>query len=184
MSRICRLALFLAFVLTLICVPLFAQRGGHGSGARGNHFYRSAPVYGGGGGGWYGGGSGAWYGGYGYYNPPSSPLPYYALANPNSNENPCPTGCNPNSGYEWDTVGTLIVATNPPQAGVTLDGTYAGTTDKLGPFQLPVGEHTLHIEAPGFEPSDVIVKFDQPGTQSLNIDLIRLAVSAKPAPRE
>jgi hypothetical protein len=80
-------------------------------------------------------------------------------------------------------VGALILDTNPPKARVTLDGIYAGTTDRLGPFQLPVGQHTLHIEAPGFEPSDIIVKFDQPGVQSLNVELKCLTASAKPAPR-
>ncbi len=181
MTRTSRLILCLAFIILLIGVPLFAQRGARSSGARGSHFYHSAPVYGGGGP-VYGGGG--WYGGYGYYGMPAQPLPYYGLVNPTANENPCPTGCNPNSGYEWNSVGTLILATNPPQARVTLDGIYAGTTDMLGPFQLPVGEHTLHIEAAGFEPSDVIVKFDQPGTQSLDVQLKRLAASAKPAPSE
>jgi hypothetical protein len=80
-------------------------------------------------------------------------------------------------------VGALILDTNPPDARVSLDGVYVGTTDKLGPFQLPMGEHTLHIEAPGFEPSDVIVRFDKPGVQSLNVELKRLTASAKPAPR-
>jgi hypothetical protein len=80
-------------------------------------------------------------------------------------------------------VGTLILDTNPPNARVTLDGIPAGTTDRLGPFQLPVGEHTLHIEAAGFEPSDIVVKFDRPGVQSLNVELKLLEVSAKPAPR-
>jgi hypothetical protein len=80
-------------------------------------------------------------------------------------------------------VGTLILDTNPPKAGVTLDGIFAGTTDMLGPFQLPVGEHTLHIEASGFEPSDIIVKFDQPGVQNLNVELKRLTATAKPAPQ-
>lgn len=174
MNRTSRLALCVVSILLMIGVPLFAQRGRHGSGGHAYHYYQPAPVYGGGG----------WYGGYGYYQAPVSGLPYRGLVNPYENENPCPTGCNPNSGYEWDTVGTLIVATNPSQARITLDGTYAGTTDKLGPFQLPVGEHTLHIESPGFEPSDVIVKFDQPGTQNLNIELKHLAASAKPAPQE
>lgn len=183
MTGISRRLLSSVFVLSLICLPLFAQRGergsgGHGSGA--HSFYHSGPVYGGGGPVYSGGG---WYGGYGYAMP-SQPLPYYGLVNPNANENPCPTGCNPNSGYDWDSVGTLIVATSPLKARITLDGIFAGTTDELGPFQLPVGEHTLHIEAPGFEPSDVIVKFDKPGTQSLTVDLQRLAASAKPAPRE
>jgi hypothetical protein len=80
-------------------------------------------------------------------------------------------------------VGALILDTNPPKARVTLDGIYAGTTDRLGPFQLPVGQHILHIEAAGFEPSDVIVKFDQPGVQNLNVELKRLTASAKPAPQ-
>jgi hypothetical protein len=104
-------------------------------------------------------------------------------ASPYPSENPCQAGCNPNAGYEWDSVGALILDTNPPDARVTLDGIYAGTTDKLGPFQLPIGEHTLHIEAAGFEPSDIIVKFDQPGVQSLNVKLKRLTATAKPAPR-
>jgi hypothetical protein len=100
-----------------------------------------------------------------------------------SSENPSQSAYNPNAGYEWDSVGTLVLDTNPSQAHVTLDGIYAGTTDKLGPFQLPVGEHTLHIEAPGYEPSDIIVKFDQPGVQSLKVEMQRLTASAKPAPR-
>jgi hypothetical protein len=117
----------------------------------------------------------------------SSPLdvpPYGWWASPYPSQNPCQAGCNPNAGYEWNSVGALILETNPPDARVTLNGIYAGTTDKLGPFQLPIGEHTLHIEAPGFEPSDIIVKFDQPGVQSLNINLKRLMASAKPAPRK
>src|SRR5271157_1361364 len=112
-----------------------------------------------------------------------APPPNSWLASHCHTPNPCLAGCNPNAGYEWDSVGTLIVDTNPPQARVSLDGIYAGTTDHLGPFQLPVGQHTLHIEAAGFEPSDIIVKFDQPGVQSLNVELKPLTASAKPAPR-
>jgi hypothetical protein len=126
------------------------------------------------------------YGGYGGYGSTGSSYggqPNYWWASHYPSENPCQAGCNPNAGYEWDSVGTLILDTNPPKARITLDGVYAGTTDKLGPFQLPVGQHTLHIEAPGFEPSDIIVKFDQPGVQSLNIELKSLTASAKPAPR-
>ncbi len=55
------------------------------------------------------------------------------------------------------------------------------TSSALSNF--PSGEHTLHIEAAGFEPSDIIVKFDQPGVQSLNVELKHLTASAKPAPR-
>ena len=169
---------FLCFTLIflLACASVFAQRRGGGGAAHAYSSEHAAPVYGGGG----------WSGGYGLYGSSSSPLdvpPRYWWVSPYPSESPCATGCNPNAGYEWDSVGTLILDTNPPQARVTLDGIYAGTTDKLGPFQLPVGQHTLHIEAAGFESTDIIVKFDQPGVQSLNVELKVLTASPKPAPR-
>ena len=174
MSQSSRTILHFTIMFLLACAAVFAQH--RGGGGRAYRSAGAAPVYGGGG----------WGGGYGDYG--SSTLPYagppsYWWVGRNPSENPCQAGCNPNSGYEWDSVGTLILDTNPPQARVTLDGIYAGTTDRLGPFQLPVGQHTLHIEAPGFEPSDVIVKFDQSGVQSLNVELKNLTVSAKPGPR-
>jgi len=176
MSQSSRIILGITLIVLLACIPVVAQRRAGGGGAHANHASHPAPVYGGGGA----------YGGYGYYPATDStldvPSSYWWLSH-NPGENPCQAGCNPNAGYEWDSVGTLVLDTNPPEARVTLDGIYAGTTDRLGPFQLPVGQHTLHIEAPGFEPSDVIVKFDQPGVQSLNVELKRLSVSAKPAPR-
>ena len=184
MSQSSRNIVRFTLVFLLACAPVFAQ--GRASGAtRAYNSSHAAPSYGGGG--WFGG-----WGGYpafgfsGLYASSSSPLdvpPRYWWTGPYPSENPCQAGCNPNAGYEWDSVGTLILDTNPPKAHVTLDGIYAGTTDKLGPFQLPVGEHTLHIEAAGFEPSDIIVKFDQPGVQNLNVELKRLTASAKPAPR-
>jgi hypothetical protein len=185
MSSSSRTILCLTLMLLLACVPVFAQRGG--SGTAGHAYSSRGGGYGYGGGGSYGG----WYGypafgGNGLYGSSTSPLdvpPRYWWVSPYPSENPCQAGCNPNAGYEWDSVGTLILDTNPPKARVTLDGIYAGTTDKLGPFQLPVGEHTLHIEAVGFEPTDIIVKFDQPGVQTLNVELKRLMASAKPAPR-
>ena len=179
MRRRCLAILLLGLTFLLVCAPVFAQRGAAGSAARS---YSAGHSYGGFGG----------YGGYGFggypsfatYNSPLAVPPNYWWVGPYPSENPCQAGCNPNSGYEWDSIGALILDTNPPQALVSLDGTYAGTTDKLGPFQLPVGEHTLHIEAPGFEPSDVIVKFDKPGVQSLKVELKRLTAFAKPAPRQ
>ena len=163
----------------LACAPVFAQRRGGSPGMRAESSSHPAPIYGGGGG--Y-----PVFGGSGLYASSSSPFdvpPRYWWVSPYPSENPCQAGCNPNAGYEWDSVGTLILDTNPPKARVTLDGIYAGTTDKLGPFQLPMGEHTLHIEALGFEPSDIIVKFDQPGVQNLNVELKGLTASAKPAPQ-
>jgi hypothetical protein len=180
-----RTILYLAFMLFLVIAPAFAQHRGGGGVARQCNSYRAAPVYSGAG--WYGGYGGySGYGNYGYspsYGGPLNVMPNYWWVGPYPSENPCQAGCNPNAGYEWDSVGTLILDTNPPKARVSLDGIYAGTTDKLGPFQLPVGQHTLHIEAPGFEPSDIIVKFDEPGVQNLNVELKRLTASAKPAPR-
>jgi hypothetical protein len=182
----------LLFVVCLsalsVTVPAFSQRvavsGGRPAPQSGSHTYYARPTVG-----------GASYS-YGGYYPAfgsvligpniSSPLdvpPQGWWASPYPSQNPCQAACNPNAGYEWDSVGTLILETNPPTAKVVLDGIPAGTTDKLGPFQLPVGEHTLHIEYPGFEPTDVIVKFDRPGVQNLNIDLKRTTAFAKPAPR-
>ena len=187
MSQSHRTILRLILIFLLACVPVFAQRGGGGSvphTSNAYHAYHAAPVYGHTGvyGGW---GGYPVFGASGLY-PSSSPLdgpPPYWWVGRYPSENPCQEACNLNAGYEWDSVGTLILDTNPPKARVTLDGIYAGTTDKLGPFQLPVGEHTLHIEFAGFEPSDIIVKFDQPGVQSLTVLLKRLTVSAKPAPQ-
>jgi hypothetical protein len=177
MSRTSQTVLRFTVVLLLACVPLFAQRRA-GGGGRAYYSSGAAPVY----------GRGGAYGGYGYGFYPSAPSPLdvppnYWWVSPYRSENPCQAGCNPNAGYEWDSVGTLILETNPPKARITLDGIFAGTTDNLGPFQLPVGEHTLHVQAPGFESSDVIVKFDQPGVQNLNIELKRMIASAKPAPQ-
>ena len=175
MSQSSRTILRFTLILLLACVPVFAQR--RAGVARAYSTSSAAPIY----------GRGGSYGGYGFYPSYSSPLnvpPKYWWVSPYPSENPCQAGCNPNAGYEWDSVGALILDTNPPKARVTLDGIYAGTTDRLGPFQLPVGQHTLHIEAPGFEPSDVIVKFDQPGVQSLNVELKRLTATAKPAPQK
>jgi hypothetical protein len=176
-----------ALIMLLACLPAFAQRGAGGFGYHQFSSYHAAPVYGSGG--WYNGGyNGGFFpafGGPGLYGASTSPLdvpPKYWWVSPYPSENPCQAGCNPNAGYEWDSVGTLILDTNPAKAQVTLDGIFAGTTDKLGPFQLPVGRHTLHIQFPGFEPSDVIVNFDQPGVQALNVELKRLTAFAKPAP--
>lgn len=126
------------------------------------------------------------FGGAGFYPSYTSPLevpPPGWWASPYPSQNPCQAGCNPNAGYEWESVGTLILNTNPPTARISLDGIPAGTTDKLGPFQLPVGEHTLHVDALGFESADVVVKFEQPGVQTLNVELKRLAGYPKPAPQ-
>jgi hypothetical protein len=181
MSRSISAVLLVSLTCALFSAPAMAQRGASHPAPHVYSSARSASFHGG-----YGAYGGYGFGGYPFYPAYSSPLwvpPNYWWVSPYPSEDPRQAGYNPNAGYEWDSVGTLILETNPPQARVTLNGIYAGTTDKLGPFQLPVGQHTLHIEAPGFEPSDVIVKFDQPGVQTLNIELKRLTASAKPGPQ-
>ena len=181
MSRSSCIFVLLALALLLASAPTFAQRVTAGAPARVSASYRSAPFYRG-----FSGYGGYGFGGYPFYPAWTAPLsvaPNYWWVSPYPLADPRQDGYNPSAGYEWDSVGTLILNTNPPQARVTLDGIYAGTTDKLGPFQLPVGEHTLHIEAPGYEPTDVVVKFDKPGVQTLDLGLKRLTASAKPAPR-
>ena len=109
--------------------------------------------------------------------------PKYWWVSPYSIEDPRQDGYNPDAGYEWDSVGTLLLTTFPMKAQVTLDGTCVGTADKLGPFQLPVGEHTLRVEAAGYEPSETVVRFDKPGVQELDIELKPLTAAAKAAMR-
>jgi hypothetical protein len=181
MSHRSRTVLLLTLILLLTAAPTFAQRGSAHGSARASGSYRSGGYSGG-----FAGNGGYGFGGYSDYSALGAPqtyLPNYWWVSPYPLADPRQDGYNPSAGYEWDSVGTLILNTNPPQARVTLDGIYAGTTDKLGPFQLPVGEHTLHIEAPGYEPTDVVVKFDKPGVQTLDLGLRRLTASAKPAPR-
>jgi hypothetical protein len=177
-----RIMFYLTLMSLLVSAPAFAQRRGGRAVVRTYSSYRAAPVF----------SRASWAGGFdgfgdsGFfpsYGGSMAVAPNYWWVSPYPSENPCQAGCNPNAGYEWDSVGALILETNPPKACVTLDGIYAGTTDKLGPFQLPVGRHTLHIEAPGFESYDIIVKFDQPGVQNLNVELKRLTATARSAPR-
>ena len=129
-----------------------------------------------------------YFGGFGGYSSypqftPATPYPYrYWWVGPYA-DNGRQDGYNPSAGYEWDSVGTLILSTSPAKARVTLDGVTIGTADRLGPTQLPVGEHTLRIQAEGYEPSETIVKFDQPGVQELQIRLTPLTTPAKPGPR-
>ena len=107
--------------------------------------------------------------------------PKYWWVSPYSIEDPRQDGYNPDAGYEWDSVGALLLTTFPLNAGVTLDGIFVGTADKLGPFQLPVGEYTLRVEAAGYEPSETVVKFDQPAVRELDIELRPLIAAAKAA---
>lgn len=90
---------------------------------------------------------------------------------------------NPDSGYEWDSVGALLLNTFPLKAQVILDGTCVGTADKLGPFQLPVGAYTLRVEALGYQPSVTVVRFDEPGVRELDIKLKPLIATARAATR-
>ena len=84
---------------------------------------------------------------------------------------PRQAGYNPNSGYAREEVTTLLLSTYPVKARVVLDGIFVGTTDALGPMQLPVGMHTLRVEAAGFEPSDTVLNVEEPAMQQLEVRL-------------
>jgi hypothetical protein len=178
MDRILRYLLLLLATMTLGSAALFAQRVTGMSPRPTIVSYVGSYGF---------GGYGGWSGGYGYSSyprfTPATPYPYrYWWVGPYA-DNGSQAGYNPSAGYEWDSVGTLLLSTFPAKARVILNGVPVGTADKLGPFQLPVGEHTLRIEAEGYEPSETIVKFDQPGVQELKVQLKRLTASAKPGPR-
>jgi hypothetical protein len=92
-------------------------------------------------------------------------------------------GYYPNAGYEWSSVGALLLTTSPVKAQVTLDGASVGTADKLGPFQLPVGQYTLRVEAAGYQPYEMVVKFNEPGVRELDVKLKPLSTVARAAAR-
>jgi hypothetical protein len=129
------------------------------------------------------GGYGFPYSGYPLYGAPYSYLPNYWWVSPYPIADPRQEGYNPSAGYEWDSVGTMILTTSPPQTRVTLDGVFVGTSDKLGPFQLPAGEHTLHLAANGYESSDTIVKIERSGPVIVDIMLKHLRPGTEPVPQ-
>lgn len=131
-----------------------------------------------------------WYGG--YFSPflylPSQPNPYPYLPNhwwtsPYQIADPRQEGYNPKAGYPSETVTTLLLTAYPAKSRVTLDGVFVGTSDVLGPVQLPIGEHTLRVEASGYEPSETIVSVEQPSVERLEVRLAPKGYPARPAPR-
>jgi hypothetical protein len=131
-----------------------------------------------------------WFGG--YYSPfinvptipPARPdLPKYWWVEMYPSADPRQAGYNPASGYAKEEVTTLLLVTHPVKTRIILDGIYVGTADYLGPIQLPLGEHTLRVEAFGYEPSETVISVEQPVLQQLEIHLKPLAPRAKPEPQ-
>jgi hypothetical protein len=175
MRRVVRLWLLLLAATMLSSPALFAQRFAGVRPAIGVNGY-SFPHF-------------EAYGGYGTpsfvyptFAPASGYAPNYWWVSPYPLADPRQDGYNPSAGYEWDSVGVLILSSSPANAGVTLNGVFVGTSDKLGPFQLPTGEHTLRLAAEGYEPSETIVRVDRPGLEELNVRLRPLSVKVQPAP--
>ena len=125
--------------------------------------------------------------GYGYYSPqvymPSFSVPYpyapkYWWTGYYPTEDPRQAGYNPSAGYDWQEVTALILSTSPAKAEVILDGSPIGSADSLGPIQLPIGKHTLKVEAPGFEPSETVIQVEKPSVQHLQINLKSISSAA------
>ncbi len=171
MTRVLRNGLLIFAALVCASGPLLAQRVRVGPPTP-TFFYPPAyPLF---------SGSGGF--GLSYYSGPYAYAPNYWWVSPYPLADPRQEAYNPSAGYEWDSVGTLILTTSPEKARVTLDGVYAGTADKLAPFQLPSGDHTLHVTADGYETYDTVIKVDKPGPLLLDVRLKRVSVSAKPTP--
>ena len=116
----------------------------------------------------------------GFYSPFIDPAPHYTTypylpkhwwAEPYPTEDPRQAGYNPNSGYALEEVTTLLLVTFPVKTRVILDGIFVGTSDNLGPIQLPLGLHTLRVEAAGFEPSHTAINIEEPTLQQLEVRL-------------
>lgn len=110
-------------------------------------------------------------------------LPNYWWVSPYRTGNVNQVGYNPSAGYDWDSVTKLVLETYPEKARVTLDGIFLGTADKLGPFQLPVGDHTLRVDAPGYEPSETVLRVQSPALEQLDVRLNALGQEGKRAPK-
>jgi hypothetical protein len=91
---------------------------------------------------------------------------------------PRQSGYNPNSGYAREEATTLLLSTYPTKTRVIIDGLFVGTSDSLGPMQLPVGMHTLRIEAAGFEPSQTVLNVEEPALQQLEVRLKPVAAAS------
>lgn len=111
--------------------------------------------------------------------PSTSYLGSYWWAGPNASDDPRQAGYNPSAGYPWDSVTTLLLTAKPSHAHVTLDGSDVGSARDLGPIQLPMGEHTLRVEAPGYEPSETLLKVEQPIVQELDVRLTPVKVATR-----
>lgn len=177
MRRVLRNACLLLAVIILGAEAVMAQRFHGASRAPRAAIAPSAPVS-------------TRYGGYGWYGVPFFGAPFYGYQPPNywwdssyPIEDPRQEGYNPSAGYEWDSVGALILTTYPANARVTLNGIFVGPADHLGPFQLPTGQHTIRLAAEGFEPSEHIVNVEQPGPLFLDVHLRPSHVAAKPGPQ-
>lgn len=193
MGRIITRLIIFSTLTLLAAAPLLAQ----GRGSVGSHaspvsravgvgsapvttFGYAMPAYGG----FYSG-----YGGYGGYPfpyfgsySPQAPYPYmpkFWWVGPYGIDDPRQDGYNPNAGYAWDSVGTLILTTYPAKARVKLNGTFIGLAYYLGPIQLPAGDHTLRIEANGYQPEETVVQVDSPTVQELDIRLKPMGQTAR-----
>lgn len=125
--------------------------------------------------------------GYGYspfYGSPQVSQPYnYWWVSPYPLADPRQAGYNPNGGYPLSDVTTLVLSAYPAKSQVTLDGIMVGTADELGPIELPMGEHTLRVSSPGYEPSETVLKVETPTLQQLAVNLKEINFKSKPAPK-
>jgi PEGA domain len=174
----------LVLIGSLASVPAWGRqwRGGsaHASGAFSRGYYASSyPSY--------------QYVNYGYdygYNPsystpvaPQSYMPNYWWVSPYPLADPRQAGYNPNGGYPLSEVTTLVLTAYPAKSQVTLDGIMVGTADELGPIELPMGEHTLRVSLPGYQPSETVLKVETPTLQQLAVNLKQISFKPQPAPK-
>ena len=177
MSRSIRfcLSLLLGFLLVTLMILVCPR---HAVAAPASGHFASAPSQGVS----FGGYLAPYFPSYGGYSVGSYPyMPKYWWTGAYPEVDPRQEGYNPNAGYEWDSIEALILEIAPAKARVILNGTFIGTANYLGPIQLPLGEHTLRIEANGYEPSEKVLEVNHTGPEMMEIHLKPLPPRATPA---
>jgi hypothetical protein len=75
--------------------------------------------------------------------------------------------------------GSLVINCPTEGAEVFVDGEKKGTVPLPGPIPLPVGEHTIKVQKPGFAPLIDVFKITKKGQTKLDVELVPISGAVK-----